>query len=199
MNEEVLNQYLVGFDEINQLISTSYTLALSELDNMQDQTAQVVDDLLSMLILAYRAGIDAASVNLAYDLTVDLDTMEDAIYAVIDGKTFEDRVQEHVANRDSQGLSTLAESEYHRVYNNAVYDGGKQYQRETGLDTVRRWVTINDDKVRETHQYLEGMTADLDEEFYTIDGDHARFPGDFKKPENNVNCRCGIENVPAEA
>ena len=27
-------------------------------------------------------------------------------------------------------------------------------------------------------------------EFYTYDGDHARFPGDFGNAANNVRCRC---------
>ena len=71
--EEIIKQYLVGFDEINQMISTSYRLAVTELDDVQDQVAQIIDDLLSMLILAYNAGMDATAQNLDADLSVDLD------------------------------------------------------------------------------------------------------------------------------
>ena len=78
--EEIIKQYLVGFDEINQMISTSYRLAVTELDDVQDQVAQIIDDLLSMLILAYNAGMDATAQNLAADLSVDLDALEDALY-----------------------------------------------------------------------------------------------------------------------
>ena len=38
-----------------------------------------------------------------------------------------------------------------------------------------------DDKVRETHRYLEGASVSLDEEFWTFDGDHAAYPGGVTK------------------
>lgn len=108
-------------------------------------------------------------------------------------KTFEDRVADHVLTGDLQGLQTLAESEFHRVYNAAVLDGGHQYQSSVGYGVTKNWYTVMDDKVRETHRYLEGASVSLDEEFWTFDGDHAAYPGGFTKAENNVNCRCTVE------
>lgn len=197
--EEIIKQYLVGFDEINQMISTSYRLAVTELDDVQDQVAQIIDDLLSMLILAYNAGMDATAQNLAADLSVDLDALEDALYTSIDGKTFEQRVQEYVLAQDMAGLSVVAASEYHRLYNAGAYDGAQQFVRTQGLGITKRWVTVRDDKVRETHRYLEGMSVDVDEEFYTSDGDHAPYPGAFRKAKNNVGCRCIVIYAPEEA
>ena len=197
--EEIIKQYLVGFDEINQMISTSYRLAMTELDDVQDQVAQIIDDLLSMLILAYNAGMDATAQNLAADLSVDLDALEDALYTSIDGKTFEQRVQEYVLAQDMAGLSVVAASEYHRLYNAGAYDGAQQFVRTQGLGITKRWVTVRDDRVRETHRYLEGMSVDVDEEFYTSDGDHAPYPGAFRKAKNNVGCRCIVVYDPEEA
>ena len=197
--EEIIKQYLVGFDEINQMISTSYRLAVTELDDVQDQVAQIIDDLLSMLILAYNAGMDATAQNLDVDLSVDLDALEDALYTSIDGKTFEQRVQEYVLAQDMAGLSVVAASEYHRLYNAGAYDGAKQFARTQGLGITKRWVTVRDDRVRETHRYLEGMSVDVDEEFYTSDGDHAPYPGAFRKAKNNVGCRCIVIYGPEEA
>lgn len=197
--EEIIKQYLVGFDEINQMISTSYRLAVTELDDVQDQVAQIIDDLLSMLILAYNAGMDATAQNLAADLSVDLDALEDALYTSIDGKTFEQRVQEYVLAQDMADLSVVAASEYHRLYNAGVYDGAQQFVRTQGLGITKRWVTVRDDRVRETHRYLEGMSVDVDEEFYTSDGDHAPYPGAFRKAKNNVGCRCIVIYDPEEA
>lgn len=197
--EEIIKQYLVGFDEINQMISTSYRLAVTELDDVQDQVAQIIDDLLSMLILAYNAGMDATAQNLAADLSVDLDALEDALYTSIDGKTFEQRVQEYVLAQDMAGLSVVAASEYHRLYNVGAYDGAQQFVRTQGLGITKRWVTVRDDRVRETHRYLEGMSVDVDEEFYTSDGDHAPYPGAFRKAKNNVGCRCIVIYDPEEA
>lgn len=197
--EEIIKQYLVGFDEINQMISTSYRLAVTELDDVQDQVAQIIDDLLSMLILAYNAGMDATAQNLDADLSVDLDALEDALYTSIDGKTFEQRVQEYVLAQDMAGLSVVAVSEYHRLYNAGAYDGAQQFVRTQGLGITKRWVTVRDDRVRETHRYLEGMSVDVDEEFYTSDGDHAPYPGAFRKAKNNVGCRCIVIYDPEEA
>lgn len=197
--EEIIKQYLVGFDEINQMISTSYRLAVTELDDVQDQVAQIIDDLLSMLILAYNAGMDATAQNLAADLSVDLDALEDALYTSIDGKTFEQRVQEYVLAQDMAGLSVVAASEYHRLYNAGAYDGAQQFVRTQGLGITKRWVTVRDDRVRETHRYLEGMSVDVDEEFYTSDGDHAPYPGAFRKAKNNIGCRCIVIYGPEEA
>lgn len=197
--EEIIKQYLVGFDEINQMISTSYRLAVTELDDVQDQVAQIIDDLLSMLILAYNAGMDATAQNFAADLSVDLDALEDALYTSIDGKTFEQRVQEYVLARDMAGLSVVAASEYHRLYNAGAYDGAQQFVRTQGLGITKRWITVRDDRVRETHRYLEGMSVDVDEEFYTSDGDHAPYPGAFRKAKNNVGCRCIVIYDPEEA
>lgn len=197
--EEIIKQYLVGFDEINQMISTSYRLAVTELDDVQDQVAQIIDDLLSMLILAYNAGMDATAQNLAADLSVDLDALEDALYTSIDGKTFEQRVQEYVLAQDMAGLSVVAASEYHRLYNAGAYDGAQQFVRTQGLGITKRWVTVRDDRVRETHRYLEGMSVDVGEEFYTSDGDHAPYPGAFRKAKNNVGCRCIVIYDPEEA
>ena len=119
-----------------------------------------------------------------------MDALEDALYTSIDGKTFEQRVQEYVLAQDMAGLSVVAASEYHRLYNAGAYDGAQQFVRTQGLGITKRWVTVRDDRVRETHRYLEGMSVDVDEEFYTSDGDHAPYPGAFRKAKNNVGCRC---------
>lgn len=180
--------YITAFDELNILTSTSYYSASGK--DMTSKVAQIADDVLSLLIRAYQQGIKATADMLSYDLTVDIDSMEAAIYEVIDGKTFEDRITDHVKAGDLSGLQTLVESEYHRVFNTAEEDGANKFQSAKGLNVSKKWVTVRDELVRDTHKYLEGMTVALDEEFYTFDGDHASRPGEFTKAENNVNCRC---------
>lgn len=180
--------YITAFDELNILTSTSYYSASGK--DMTSKVAQIADDVLSLLIRAYQQGIKATADMLSYDLTVDIDSMEAAIYEVIDGKTFEDRITDHVKAGDLSGLQTLVESEYHRVFNTAEEDGANKFQSAKGLNVSKKWVTVRDELVRDTHKYLEGMRVALDEEFYTFDGDHASRPGEFTKAENNVNCRC---------
>lgn len=82
----------------------------------------------------------------------------------------------------------VAETEGHRVLNQAM-----QSTAEKGGATTKTWVTMEDDRVRDTHDYLLGETVGIDDLFVTYDGDSAMFPGDFEGAENNVNCRCWLE------
>ena len=52
--------------------------------------------------------------------------------------------------------------------------------------------TMEDERVRETHNFLDGVGVPLGTLFVAIDGDSARYPGDFAKAENNTNCRCTL-------
>jgi uncharacterized protein with gpF-like domain len=61
--------------------------------------------------------------------------------------------------------------------------------------TSKRWQTMEDDRVRDTHSYLQGMVVPFDADFYTYDSDHAPFPGLFTLPENNIGCRCVVEVI----
>jgi len=58
--------------------------------------------------------------------------------------------------------------------------------------TSKTWLTQLDDRVRDTHTYLESVTVPIDARFYTYDGDSAQAPGLFSKAENNVGCRCEL-------
>lgn len=56
--------------------------------------------------------------------------------------------------------------------------------------TRRRWVTMHDAKVRETHRHAEGQTVGIDEPF-VVGGASLRHPGDRLGPASEViNCRC---------
>lgn len=188
--DEVISSYARAFDELNILTVVSYYTAEG---STLERTQKIIDDLLSFLINGYSQGIKNAGIMLNSELTMDVDAMEDAIYLVIDGKTFEDRVADHVRVNDLTGLQTLAESEFHRVYNAGVVDGGKIYAGNGTFKVQKTWGTMGDERVRETHNYLESMSVPLEDDFYTFDGDHASYPGKFKKAENNVNCRCFVK------
>lgn len=186
--DEVASRYLTALDELNLLTSTSYYQAAGQ--DLAARVNQIVDDILSFLIKAYTMGIEGAAFMLGHELEVDIDQMEDAIFLVIDGKTYADRVADHVLQDDLGGLKNLVESEFHRVYNAAVYDGGMDYADNGSFGVTKTWYTMKDDAVRDTHRYLESQSIPLEEEFFTYDGDHAPYPGKFEKVENNANCRC---------
>lgn len=185
--EEVVSSFTLALDELNILTEASYQSV--EGSDYATRVANITNDFLSFLIKAYTLGIANAARMVHSELPVDVDRMYEAIFVLIDGKTFEDRVADHV-QADSLGrLQTLAESEFHRVYNRAVDDGGWIYTA-AGNRLEKSWYTMNDGLVRDTHIYLEAVTVPFEAEFYTYDGDHASYPGGFEKVENNANCRC---------
>lgn len=170
-----MNAYLLKFDEINSL----------KFENMSRD--EIEDEFVQFLAEGYYLAIDELEKMLHKKVEAELDELEDIMWLEIEGKTFADRIDDHLAKEDYPGLMTLAESEFHRVYNNALYDGAK---RSGAREKI--WNTMEDDRVRETHDYLLHDAVGLDEKFYTFDGDSARFPGDFEKSENNVRCRCWL-------
>lgn len=121
-------------------------------------------------IVPFKDGLDDKCVNLE-----------------INGETFRERVQKQLDEYSVDGIRRIIDTEAHRDYNTGVYDAGKQ-SNTPGLK--KRWHTMRDDRVRETHDYLEEVTVGIDDLFYTFDGDSAYAPGGFELPENNVNCRC---------
>lgn len=60
----------------------------------------------------------------------------------------------------------------------------------------KEWLTSRDDKVRETHDQLDGVQVGIDDSFLTSDGEQLRFPGDPSAgPAAIINCRCAINPV----
>lgn len=111
-----------------------------------------------------------------------------SIFRKFDGKDFTDRVREYAELGSANEILRVVETDGNRVYNT----GGVEGARSVGA-TSKTWRTMLDDRVRDTHDYLEGITVGIDEKFYTYDGDSARYPGDFEMPENSINCRCFLE------
>lgn len=109
-----------------------------------------------------------------------------AVNLEIDGMTFRDRI---TADTTVEEALRLIDTEAHRDYNTGVYDAAKVSGKQ-GLR--KRWNTMRDDKVRDPHSYMDGMTVGLDDRFYTYTGDSTLYPGGFGVPELDIGCRCWI-------
>lgn len=184
-------RYLLEFDRIHKL--SEYTIALYS--NSENKKKEIKDDFLDFLIFAYSFGTAEAYKLLGVEKKEPKkDKMYDAIYKNIAGKNFEQRVDDEI-DHDGE-LMRLIDSEFHRVYNTALFDTADDINNDpqsgkAGL-IMKTWITMGDDRVRDTHDYLEGTTVSLNERFYTYDGDSALFPGGFTTAQENANCRCGI-------
>lgn len=193
---------LLLFDELNNL----QTLLVEYLQEAfspeskatKDETIKHCEDMIfDMLLYSWSVGredtISELGNILGYKVTtdVDIDEMKKSINKEIDGETYKDRIKKHIDNKDIEGIKRVVETEVMRNYNTAK----DQIANSTDLKgtTIKKmWVTVGDEKVRDTHSYLDGVVVGKDDRFYTYDGDSARFPNDFDFAQNNVNCRCSI-------
>ena len=148
----------------------------------------IIDELLDLLLLAYAMGNSVTNSNLSSDYAPDVDAVMKVVDAKVAGKTWRDRSEEYFKNGGTvDDIIRIAETEAHRIANTAALDTAQRAGAKT-----KTWVTMLDDRVREQHEWLEGVTVGIDEDFYTDDGDHASAPGLFTMAENNVNCRCEL-------
>ena len=200
MNEEVKRRYLLKLDEINLL---SVTLAVAAMEReVTEQAAKEAffDALLDMYVegwaaAAYIMGEESGGVT---DETVaglrsaltgrsGEETRREVTGKEYDGESIGEKFSGYFREGDGERIKSLVESEAHRCYSLGVFKAAEENGRNV------TWRTLADDRVRETHVYLEGVTVRAGAYFYTFDGDRARFPGDFALAQNNANCRCYIE------
>jgi hypothetical protein len=155
---------------------------------------EIIDELLDLFLLSYANGATATNTELGTAVMPSVDAVDAAVYAPVAGETWRDRVMGYY---DSGGtlydIRRIAETDAARIYNQGAVDAVVA----NGLQgsTSKRWQTMEDDRVRDTHSYLQGMVVPFDADFYTYDGDHAPFPGMFELPENSINCRCVVEVI----
>ncbi len=186
-------------DEINRLretITNSQTVTNQGKREYKD-TDELFDLAMYLFETAYINGTQDAAEQINTLLGYDfLDTTFDParMSAVInqrlaDGKDWHDRLQEHFDNGDDvETVMRVLESESNRDANTGSLD--KAW--DSGMELTKTWETMLDDKVRDTHAYLEGITVGVHDLFFTDDGDYADAPGGFNLASNNVNCRCTL-------
>lgn len=204
---------LISQDElsvIRERLQADFALPVEERKKLLDDR---IDEILDMLLMQYiygnedanemlgifvdwseRTTMDTETITLGTEpYRIDTDRMERVVDAVVADKTWKDRVREWYGseNGTADDIVRIIETESHRVYNDSILDVGEQAEADTG-GVSKTWFTMLDDRVRETHEYLEGMTVPVNRRFYTFDGDSAMYPGGFTMPQNNIRCRCSI-------
>lgn len=146
-----------------------------------------LDIIFDYLTYAYAMGVDNVNENMSSSFAVQDAEMRSVINRKVAGKDFTERVTEYAEKGDLEAIMRVAEADAHRVLNTASLNTAKKAGAR-----FKTWVTMMDDKVRDTHDYLQAMTVGINDRFVTYDGDSASFPGDFEYAENNVNCRCTL-------
>lgn len=181
---------ILPFDELNRFDSEIRERFGKESLQKRDKREEedIIDELLDLFLLAYAMGNSVTNENLSSDYAPSVDEVMKVVNAKVAGKTWRERVEDYFANGGTgEDIARIADTEMHRIANTAALDTAKYAGARN-----KTWVTMLDDRVRDTHDYLEGETVGIDDDFYTYDGDHASAPGLFELAENNVNCRCEL-------
>lgn len=185
---------LQRFDELDNLETALREIlaeAIASGERPHINADRCVDDIFDILLICWAMGNNDAA-EVIGETEVPIQKVVEDIYHEIDGLTFADRARSHIAEGNIEMLITLIETEATHDYNSGVLTTGL----ESGLPLMKRWNTQLDDRVRDTHSYLESTVVPIDADFYTYDGDHAPYPTGFEYAENNVNCRCYLTLEP---
>lgn len=190
--QTVATPTLMPFDELNalreSLVFGQYTDADGKRRYVQTYR-ELEDEFEDILIMSYLLGNNAAGEMLGIESSANVNEMGKAINKRIAGKTWRERLREQLSDGgDVEAIMRIAETESHRDTNEGIYDAAA----DSGLTLLKTWETMEDDRVREAHEEIQGQTVPFDDVFVTWDGHEARFPGDFDTPELNCGCRCWL-------
>lgn len=170
---------LIRADELNVL--------KSDLERNKDDIDAAIEVALDWLLLAYADGKSDTEVQLNGHTEVGIDHIIGVISEEIGGKNVFERINEYVELNEVEDLVMMLGNERQRVYNTASFETATELGAKT-----KTWHTMEDNRVRDTHEYIDRMTKPLNEPFYTYTGDSAMYPQGFGDAENNIGCRCWL-------
>ena len=197
---QVVNRTLMPFDELNALRQSLVYGQYTDDDGKRqyvDTSDDLEDEFEDILIMSYLLGSRAAGEMLGIEPPMDASTLDKVINKKVAGKTWRERLREQLDNGGTvEDIMRIAETESHRDTNEAIYEVAKG----SGIQNLyKTWETMEDDRVREAHEEIQGQTVPFEDVFVTWDGHEARFRGDFDAAELNVNCRCFLSVSLAQA
>lgn len=107
------------------------------------------------------------------------------------GKSLRDRFGSDVGN-----VARIARTEGARVLEDTKFDTFSEINKNSKIKMMKVWRTMQDEAVRSTHQAMEGVEVELEEEFVLPSGATCLYPKDTGFPEEDINCRCYCEYKP---
>lgn len=183
---ETIQQYLED-SYVDSFVGTAYDLAGQGIPLIMpiDQAAAVraiqTDSKISEGLYE-SLGVDTKALKKAIS--------REATRGIASGLTYQDiaRNIQNVAKAPLRNAHRIARTEGHRIQQASALDAQKA-AKVKGADVVKQWDSSLDGRVRKNHRKLDGQIREVDEPF-EVDGKKAMFPGDFGRPEEDINCRC---------
>lgn len=181
---------ILPFDELNRVDSEIRERFGDETLEKRDKREEedIIDELLDLFLLAYAMGNSVTNDNLASSYEPSVDDVMRVVDEKVAGKTWRERVEDYFANGGTGAdLARIATTEAHRIANQAAYKTAK-----AAGATEKTWHCMMLPTSRDTHIYLDGVTAPIDGEFYSFKGGSTMYPGQWGIAEEDVNCLCWL-------
>ena len=178
---------LVPFDELNTLRATlpQHFDEEGHIKSRKD-CEDIIDELLDLFLLATANGVVQTNEELGGDYAPGMTTVTDIVDREIAGKTWRDRVYEHFEQGGTEAdIMRIAETEAHRDSNEAAIITAKANGAKT-----KTWHCMMLPTSRDSHIFLDGVSAPIDGEFYSINGGSTQFPGEWGIAEEDCGCLC---------
>ena len=181
---------VMPFDELN-IVKAALPQFFNE-DGRGIKSKADYDSMLDMLedlfFLAYSNGVQSTNLALSSNVEPTLNEVLDVVDKEIVGKTWRDRVREYYENGGTvDDIVRIAETETHRDANAGAYNAAK-----AAGATEKVWHCMMIPTSRDTHVYLNGVSAPIDGEFYSFMGGSTKYPGEWGIAEEDCNCLCWL-------
>ena len=152
------------------------------------EAEDIIDEMLDLYLLGYAYGIQDTNESMETDEHPTAEQAEQSIYYRVDGKTFEDRVRDHIkTDAPVEDFIRIIETEGMRNFCSGGYDTAVKAGANWKI-----WRAVMDEKTRDTHFYLNGIKVAIDADFYSASGASAPEPRKFGVGEEDCNCRCTL-------
>ena len=191
---------VLQFDEINALAAPT-TIDAEILESKfapyfgedgkirsREDAEDIIDEMLDLLLLSYAEGVESVNASMGTSIEQPAETVERTLYEPIEGKTWVDRVWDYYENGGTvYDIARIAATEAHRDANAAAYDAAI-----AAGATTKTWHCMMLPTSRDTHVYLDGVTAPIDGYFYSFKGGQTQYPGQWGIAEEDINCLCWL-------
>lgn len=179
---------LMPFDELNAFKAELPTHFQDGKIRSEEDFTDILDMMLDIFLLSYAQGVEFTNADLSSEIEPSLDDVMRVVDRKVAGKTWRERVREYYENGGTEAdIVRIAETEAHRDSNEAAYETAK-----SAGATTKTWHTMEDDRVRDTHFWLDGVSAPIDGEFYNYKGESTMYPGEWGIAEEDCGCRCWV-------
>lgn len=122
-------------------------------------------------------------------------TRDEVTQGIIQGKSYA-QTSKILSDKLSIGASKairIVRTESGRAVSQArkeVFESIKDNSNETGIEVAREWISVSDDRTRDSHIEMEGQQADENDQFTLPNGTKTDGPRLSGIAEEDINCRC---------